>query len=350
MALVEFKILGYLPSVNSLINREKIYSDTKKKLEEILKENYGDYEPINFPVRIVIYHYLRKDSYTREDIDNKQKIIQDAMNGIILEDDSLIFSMYSEKRIAKCQEYFTVLVEEFDETKNDNSGEIIGSIDDHTDKELRAREVEVSIKSKKILELENEIEEIKDKRDDYKKELQDKISELTNLKKKLEEKNRDLSNKNSAIDNHMRDKALLKEENKILIGKLKYIEDKVMNKKIENNLEEEFYENNVNKDKIDNMSKEDIEELNKLFLIENEEVEYSELGYNLEKFISSKASEMFLVEIVNDFEKNQKISKKKIKNKISCDKVKKMIKELFKVNLMIDGDYLIINNREKGVG
>ena len=310
MVITEFKILGILPSVNQYLNREKTYSEAQSVLRKILEENYRGYIPVDFPVKIVIYHYLEESNYNKEDIDNKQKIIQDAMKGIIIKDDSLICSIYSEKKIAKSEEYFTVLIEEFNETFNNNMGEIIGSIGSHKDKELKARELQLSIKDKKINELKEEIDRITEERNKYNENLRDKNSELINLKKVLEGKEKDLSSKKSAIDNHIRDKKELKEENEKLIKELEFL------KKGSGSI--------------------DSSEIEKIFLT-------SDKINKMKKYITGKANEHFLTKIILDFEKDHRIVKNDIRNKISCEKVKKMIKEIFKISLMNDGDYLVVN-------
>ena len=315
MVITEFKILGSLPSTNLYLNKEKTYSDTKELLRKILEKSYKDYTPVDFPVKIVIYHYLKETSYQKEDIDNKQKIIQDAMKGIIIEDDSLIYSIYSEKRLAKSEEYFTVLIEEFNETVNNNMGEIIGSIDSHKDKEVKAREIQLSIKDKKINELEEEIDRIAEERDKYSERLRDKNSELINLKNILEGKERDLSSKKSTIDNHIRDKKELKEINEMLLKELEALKEWFNGKDLP---EDESISPATDKFK------------------------------KIKKYITGKANEQFLTKIILEFEKNHRIEKSNIRNKISCEKVKKMIKEIFKVSLMNGGDYLVVNRKGNG--
>lgn len=328
MVITEFKILGVLPSVNACIRREKSYEETKELLRGILSKNYEGFKPLNFPVRVVIYHYLKEESYNKDDIDNKQKIIQDAMNKIIIEDDVLIHAIYSEKRIAKSTEYFTVLIEEFNETKNDNSGEIIGVIDDTKEKIMKAKDSQLAIKNKKISELTELIEREEDIKHGLKKELQDKTSELIGIKKVLEAKEKGLAAKSNSISSHIKDKEKLRQENKMLLDEIGKLQKIIAENDIKIEAEEEAAEDR---------------------LLKNFDL-YNEKSIKIEKYISNKASGEFLKELVSDFEKDSKLLKTKFKNRISCDKIKKMMKEIFGVGLMTEGEYLILNNRENRTG
>ena len=230
MIIEEFKILGTLPSVNGLLRGSKEYADVKKKLTDIFEKNYKGYKLIDFAVSVEIYHYLEEDEYYKEDVDNKQKIIQDAMSGILITDDSIIVSIYSEKKIAKSEEYFTVLIREYNETKNINCGEIIGSINSHQERELKLRELQISEKDKQINKLIDENIAKDNKILQIEKEIQDRRSEIIKLKNTLEERDKNLSIKSNSIDNHIRDKQHLKEENKNLLEEIEKLKQNVEEK------------------------------------------------------------------------------------------------------------------------
>ena len=326
MIIEEFKILGTLPSVNGLLRGSREYGEIKKKLTDIFEKNYKGYKLIDFAVSVEIYHYLEEDEYYKEDVDNKQKIIQDAMSGTLITDDSIIVSIYSEKKIAKSEEYFTVLIREYDETKNINCGEIIGSINSHQERELKLREVQISEKDKQINKLidENMIKENKILQ--IEKEIQDRRSEIIKLKHTLEEREKNLSIKSNSIDNHIRDKQHLKEENKNLleeIEKLKQtVEEKEKNEIIQNiEIEENDVEFNENTD----------------FFA------YGDGTYHIDNYITNKASKEFIESVINEFDEKNFILKKTIKNKMSEIKAKKLIKDIYNIKLKSEGDKLIVN-------
>ena len=326
MIIEEFKILGTLPSVNGLLRGSREYGEIKKKLTDIFEKNYKGYKLIDFAVSVEIYHYLEEDEYYKEDVDNKQKIIQDAMSGTLITDDSIIVSIYSEKKIAKSEEYFTVLIREYDETKNINCGEIIGSINSHQERELKLREVQISEKDKQINKLidENMIKENKILQ--IEKEIQDRRSEIIKLKHTVEEREKNLSIKSNSIDNHIRDKQHLKEENKNLleeIEKLKQnVEEKKKNEIIQNiEIEENDVEFNENTD----------------FFA------YGDGTYHIDNYITNKASKEFIESVINEFDEKNFILKKTIKNKMSEIKAKKLIKDIYNIKLKSEGDKLIVN-------
>ena len=326
MIIEEFKILGTLPSVNGLLRGSKEYADVKKKLTDIFEKNYKGYKLIDFAVSVEIYHYLEEDEYYKEDVDNKQKIIQDAMSGILITDDSIIVSIYSEKKIAKSEEYFTVLIREYNETKNINCGEIIGSINSHQERELKLRELQISEKDKQINKLIDENIAKDNKILQIEKEIQDRRSEIIKLKNTLEERDKNLSIKSNSIDNHIRDKQHLKEENKNLleeIEKLKQnVEEKEENKNIQNiEIEEKDVEFNENTD----------------FFA------YGDGTYHIDNYITNKASKEFIESVINEFDKKNFILKETIKNKMSEIKAKKLIKDIYNIKLKSEGDKLIVN-------
>ena len=326
MIIEEFKILGTLPSVNGLLRGSKEYADVKKKLTDIFEKNYKGYKLIDFAVSVEIYHYLEEDEYYKEDVDNKQKIIQDAMSGILITDDSIIVSIYSEKKIAKSEEYFTVLIREYNETKNINCGEIIGSINSHQERELKLRELQISEKDKQINKLIDENIAKDNKILQIEKEIQDRRSEIIKLKNTLEERDKNLSIKSNSIDNYIRDKQHLKEENKNLleeIEKLKQnVEEKEENKNIQNiEIEEKDVEFNENTD----------------FFA------YGDGTYHIDNYITNKASKEFIESVINEFDKKNFILKETIKNKMSEIKVKKLIKDIYNIKLKSEGDKLIVN-------
>lgn len=326
MIIEEFKILGTLPSVNGLLKGSKEYADVKKKLTDIFEKNYKGYKLIDFLVSIEIYHYLREDEYYKEDVDNKQKIIQDAMKGILITDDSIIISIYSEKKIAKSEEYFTVLIKEYNETKNINCGEIIGTINSHQEREMKLRELQISEKDKQINKLIDENITKDNKILEIEKEIQDRRSEIIKLKNTLEERDKNLSIKSNAIDNHVRDKQHLKEENKYLleeIEKLKHnVEEKKKNEIIQNiEIEENDVEFNENTD----------------FFA------YGDGTYHIDNYITNKASKEFIESVINEFDKKNFILKETIKNKMSEIKAKRLIKDIYNIKLKSEGDKLIVN-------
>ncbi len=326
MIIEEFKILGTLPSVNGLLRGSKEYADVKKKLTDIFERNYKGYKLIDFAVSVEIYHYLEEDEYYKEDVDNKQKIIQDAMKEILITDDSIIVSIYSEKKIAKSEEYFTVLIREYNETKNINCGEIIGSINSHQEREMKLRELQISEKDKQINKLIDENMTKDNKILQMEKEIQDRRSEIIKLKNTLEEREKNLSIKSNSIDNHVRDKQHLKEENKNLleeIEKLKQnVEEKKKNEIIQNiEIEENDVEFNENTD----------------FFA------YGDGTYHIDNYITNKASKEFIESVINEFDKKNFIYKKTIKNKMSEIKAKKLIKDIYNVKLKSEGDKLIVN-------
>ena len=326
MIIEEFKILGTLPSVNGLLRGSKEYADVKKKLTDIFERNYKGYKLIDFAVSVEIYHYLEEDEYYKEDVDNKQKIIQDAMKGILITDDSIIVSIYSEKKIAKSEEYFTVLIREYNETKNINCGEIIGSINSHQEREMKLRELQISEKDKQINKLIDENITKDNKILQMEKEIQDRRSEIIKLKNTLEERDKNLSIKSNSIDNHVRDKQYLKEENKYLleeIEKLKQnVEEKKKNEIIQNiEIEENDVEFNENTD----------------FFA------YGDGTYHIDNYITNKASKEFIESVINEFDKKNFIYKKTIKNKMSEIKAKKLIKDIYNIKLKSEGDKLIVN-------
>ena len=326
MIIEEFKILGTLPSVNGLLRGSKEYADVKKKLTDIFEKNYKGYKLIDFAVSVEIYHYLEEDEYYKEDVDNKQKIIQDAMSGILITDDSIIVSIYSEKKIAKSEEYFTVLIREYNETKNINCGEIIGSINSHQEREMKLRELQISEKDKQINKLIDENITKDNKILQIEKEIQDRRSEIIKLKHTLEEREKNLLIKSNSIDNHIRDKQHLKEENKHLleeIEKLKQnVEEKEENKNIQNiEIEEKDVEFNENTD----------------FFA------YGDGTYHIDNYITNKASKEFIESVINEFDKKNFILKKTIKNKMSEIKAKKLIKDIYNIKLKSEGDKLIVN-------
>ncbi len=326
MIIEEFKILGTLPSVNGLLRGSKEYADVKKKLTDIFEKNYKGYKLIDFAVSVEIYHYLEEDEYYKEDVDNKQKIIQDAMSGILITDDSIIVSIYSEKKIAKSEEYFTVLIREYNETKNINCGEIIGSINSHQEREMKLRELQISEKDKQINKLIDENITKDNKILQIEKEIQDRRSEIIKLKHTLEEREKNLSIKSNSIDNHIRDKQHLKEENKNLleeIEKLKQnVEEKEENKNIQNiEIEEKDVEFNENTD----------------FFA------YGDGTYHIDNYITNKASKEFIELVINEFDKKNFILKETIKNKMSEIKAKKLIKDIYNIKLKSEGDKLIVN-------
>ena len=325
MIIEEFKILGTLPSVNGLLRGSKEYADVKKKLTDIFERNYKGYKLIDFAVSVEIYHYLEEDEYYKEDVDNKQKIIQDAMKEILITDDSIIVSIYSEKKIAKSEEYFTVLIREYNETKNINCGEIIGSINSHQEREMKLRELQISEKDKQINKLIDENMTKDNKILQMEKEIQDRRSEIIKLKNTLEEREKNLSIKSNSIDNHVRDKQHLKEENKNLleeIEKLKQnVEEKKKNEIIQNiEIEENDVEFNENTD----------------FFA------YGDGTYHIDNYITNKASKEFIESVINEFDKKNFIYKKTIKNKMSEIKAKKLIKDIYNVKLKSEGDKLIV--------
>ena len=326
MIIEEFKILGTLPSVNGLLRGSKEYADVKKKLTDIFERNYKGYKLIDFAVSVEIYHYLEEDEYYKEDVDNKQKIIQDAMKGILITDDSIIVSIYSEKKIAKSEEYFTVLIKEYNETKNINCGEIIGTINSHQEREMKLRELQISEKDKQINKLIDENITKDNKILEIEKEIQDRRSEIIKLKNTLEEREKNLLIKSNSIDNHIRDKQHLKEENKNLleeIEKLKQnVEEKEENKNIQNiEIEEKDVEFNENTD----------------FFA------YGDGTYHIDNYITNKASKEFIESVINEFDKKNFILKETIKNKMSEIKAKRLIKDIYNIKLKSEGDKLIVN-------
>lgn len=326
MIIEEFKILGTLPSVNGLLRGSKEYADVKKKLTDIFERNYKGYKLIDFAVSVEIYHYLEENEYYKEDVDNKQKIIQDAMSGILITDDSIIVSIYSEKKIAKSEEYFTVLIREYNETKNINCGEIIGNINSHQEREMKLRELQISEKDKQINKLIDE-NIIKDNKIlQIEKEIQDRRSEIIKLKHTLEERDKNLSIKSNSIDNHIRDKQHLKEENKNLLEEIE---------KLKQNIEE--------KKKNENIQNIEIEENDVEFNKNTDFFAYGDGTYHIDNYITNKASKEFIESVINEFDKKNFILKKTIKNKMSEIKAKKLIKDIYNIKLKSEGDKLIVN-------
>ena len=326
MIIEEFKILGTLPSVNGLLRGSKEYADVKKKLTDIFEKNYKGYKLIDFAVSVEIYHYLEEDEYYKEDVDNKQKIIQDAMSGILITDDSIIVSIYSEKKIAKSEEYFTVLIREYNETKNINCGEIIGSINSHQEREMKLRELQISEKDKQINKLIDENITKDNKILQIEKEIQDRRSEIIKLKHTLEEREKNLSIKSNSIDNHIRDKQHLKEENKNLLEEIE---------KLKQNVEE-----NEENENIQNI---EIEEKDVEFNENTDFFAYGDGTYHIDNYITNKASKEFIESVINEFDKKNFILKETIKNKMSEIKVKKLIKDIYNIKLKSEGDKLIVN-------
>ena len=326
MIIEEFKILGTLPSVNGLLRGSKEYADVKKKLTDIFEKNYKGYKLIDFAVSVEIYHYLEEDEYYKEDVDNKQKIIQDAMSGILITDDSIIVSIYSEKKIAKSEEYFTVLIREYNETKNINCGEIIGSINSHQERELKLRELQISEKDKQINKLIDENIAKDNKILQIEKEIQDRRSEIIKLKHTLEEREKNLSIKSNSIDNHIRDKQHLKEENKNLLEEIE---------KLKQNVEE--------KEKNEIIQNIEIEENDVEFNENTDFFAYGDGTYHIDNYITNKASKEFIESVINEFDKKNFILKETIKNKMSEIKAKKLIKDIYNIKLKSEGDKLIVN-------
>lgn len=368
MIIEEFKILGTLPSVNGLLRGSKEYADVKKKLTDIFEKNYKGYKLIDFAVSVEIYHYLEEDEYYKEDVDNKQKIIQDAMSGILITDDSIIVSIYSEKKVAKSEEYFTVLIREYDETKNINCGEIIGSINSHQERELKLRELQISEKDKQINKLIDENIVKDNKILQIEKEIQDKRSEIIKLKHTLEERDKNLSIKSNSIDNHIRDKQHLKEENKNLLEEIEKLKQNVEEKEKDisrknNTINSQIIDTNYLKEEnkhlfeeIENL-KHSVEENEKNENIQDIEIEkndvefnedtdffdYGDGTYHIDNYITNKASKEFIESVINEFDKKNFILKETIKNKMSEIKVKKLIKDIYNIKLKSEGDKLIVN-------
>ena len=326
MIIEEFKILGTLPSVNGLLRGSKEYADVKKKLTDIFERNYKGYKLIDFAVSVEIYHYLEEDEYYKEDVDNKQKIIQDAMKGILITDDSIIVSIYSEKKIAKSEEYFTVLIREYNETKNINCGEIIGSINSHQEREMKLRELQISEKDKQINKLIDENITKDNKILQMEKEIQDRRSEIIKLKNTLEERDKNLSIKSNSIDNHIRDKQHLKEENKNLLEEIEKLKQNVEGKEKNENIQDIEIEKN------------DIE-----FNENTDFFAYGDGTYHIDNYITNKASKEFIESVINEFDKKNFILKETLKNKMSEIKAKKLIKDIYNIKLKSEGDKLIVN-------
>lgn len=326
MIIEEFKILGTLPSVNGLLRGSKEYGEVKKKLTDIFEKNYKGYKLIDFAVSVEIYHYLEEEEYYKEDVDNKQKIIQDAMTGILITDDSIIVSIFSEKKIAKSEEYFTVLIREYNETKNINCGEIIGSINSHQEREMKLRELQISEKDKQINKLIDENITKDNKILQIEKEIQDRRSEIIKLKHTLEERDKNLSIKSNSIDNHIRDKQHLKEENKNLLEEIE---------KLKQNVEE--------KEKNENIQDIEIEKNDVEFNENTDFFAYGDGTYHIDNYITNKASKEFIESVINEFNKKNFILKKTIKNKMSEIKAKKLIKDIYNIKLKSEGDKLIVN-------
>ncbi len=326
MIIEEFKILGTLPSVNGLLRGSKEYGEVKKKLTDIFEKNYKGYKLIDFAVSVEIYHYLEEEEYYKEDVDNKQKIIQDAMTGILITDDSIIVSIFSEKKIAKSEEYFTVLIREYNETKNINCGEIIGSINSHQEREMKLRELQISEKDKQINKLIDENITKDNKILQIEKEIQDRRSEIIKLKHTLEERDKNLSIKSNSIDNHIRDKQHLKEENKNLLEEIE---------KLKHTVEE--------KEKNENIQDIEIEKNDVEFNENTDFFAYGDGTYHIDNYITNKASKEFIESVINEFDKKNFILKKTIKNKMSEIKAKKLIKDIYNIKLKSEGDKLIVN-------
>lgn len=326
MIIEEFKILGTLPSVNGLLRGSKEYGEVKKKLTDIFEKNYKGYKLIDFAVSVEIYHYLEEEEYYKEDVDNKQKIIQDAMTGILITDDSIIVSIFSEKKIAKSEEYFTVLIREYNETKNINCGEIIGSINSHQEREMKLRELQISEKDKQINKLIDENITKDNKILQIEKEIQDRRSEIIKLKHTLEERDKNLSIKSNSIDNHIRDKQHLKEENKNLLEEIE---------KLKHTVEE--------KEKNENIQDIEIEKNDVEFNENTDFFAYGDGTYHIDNYITNKASKEFIESVINEFNKKNFILKKTIKNKMSEIKAKKLIKDIYNIKLKSEGDKLIVN-------
>lgn len=326
MIIEEFKILGTLPSVNGLLRGSKEYGEVKKKLTDIFEKNYKGYKLIDFAVSVEIYHYLEEEEYYKEDVDNKQKIIQDAMTGILITDDSIIVSIFSEKKIAKSEEYFTVLIREYNETKNINCGEIIGSINSHQEREMKLRELQISEKDKQINKLIDENITKDNKILQIEKEIQDRRSEIIKLKHTLEERDKNLSIKSNSIDNHIRDKQHLKEENKNLLEEIE---------KLKQNVEE--------KEKNENIQDIEIEKKDVEFNENTDFFAYGDGTYHIDNYITNKASKEFIESVINEFDKKNFILKETIKNKMSEIKAKKLIKDIYNIKLKSEGDKLIVN-------
>lgn len=326
MIIEEFKILGTLPSVNGLLRGSKEYGEVKKKLTDIFEKNYKGYKLIDFAVSVEIYHYLEEEEYYKEDVDNKQKIIQDAMTGILITDDSIIVSIFSEKKIAKSEEYFTVLIREYNETKNINCGEIIGSINSHQEREMKLRELQISEKDKQINKLIDENITKDNKILQIEKEIQDRRSEIIKLKHTLEERDKNLTIKSNSIDNHIRDKQHLKEENKNLLEEIE---------KLKQNVEE--------KEKNENIQDIEIEKNDVEFNENTDFFAYGDGTYHIDNYITNKASKEFIESVINEFNKKNFILKKTIKNKMSEIKAKKLIKDIYNIKLKSEGDKLIVN-------
>lgn len=326
MIIEEFKILGTLPSVNGLLRGSKEYGEVKKKLTDIFEKNYKGYKLIDFAVSVEIYHYLEEEEYYKEDVDNKQKIIQDAMTGILITDDSIIVSIFSEKKIAKSEEYFTVLIREYNETKNINCGEIIGSINSHQEREMKLRELQISEKDKQINKLIDENITKDNKILQIEKEIQDRRSEIIKLKHTLEERDKNLTIKSNSIDNHIRDKQHLKEENKNLLEEIE---------KLKHTVEE--------KEKNENIQDIEIEKNDVEFNENTDFFAYGDGTYHIDNYITNKASKEFIESVINEFDKKNFILKKTIKNKMSEIKAKKLIKDIYNIKLKSEGDKLIVN-------
>lgn len=326
MIIEGFKILGTLPSVNGLLRGSKEYREVKKKLTDIFEKNYKGYKLIDFAVSVEIYHYLQEEEYYKEDVDNKQKIIQDAMTGILITDDSIIVSIFSEKKIAKSEEYFTVLIREYNETKNINCGEIIGSINSHQEREMKLRELQISEKDKQINKLIDENITKDNKILQIEKEIQDRRSEIIKLKHTLEERDKNLTIKSNSIDNHIRDKQHLKEENKNLLEEIEKLKQNVEGKEKNENIQDIEIEKN------------DIE-----FNENTDFFAYGDGTYHIDNYITNKASKEFIESVINEFDKKNFILKETIKNKMSEIKAKKLIKDIYNIKLKSEGDKLIVN-------
>ena len=248
------------------------------------------------------------------------------MTGILITDDSIIVSIFSEKKIAKSEEYFTVLIREYNETKNINCGEIIGSINSHQEREMKLRELQISEKDKQINKLIDENITKDNKILQIEKEIQDRRSEIIKLKHTLEERDKNLSIKSNSIDNHIRDKQHLKEENKNLLEEIE---------KLKHTVEE--------KEKNENIQDIEIEKNDVEFNENTDFFAYGDGTYHIDNYITNKASKEFIESVINEFNKKNFILKKTIKNKMSEIKAKKLIKDIYNIKLKSEGDKLIVN-------
>lgn len=302
--LLEFKVLGSVPSVNNLYHGSS-YGIIKANLTNLIKNYYGDFELINEPIKLLVTHYLKENEFKQQDVDNKQKLLQDSLCGTVIEDDSLIYSIISEKKLSNVN-YFTVLIEKYTPINIVNAGEIIGTIDDKLEilKEDNdnLKDENVTLKSQ-ISNLENQL-----------KQLKSNYNEVKQLKENVVNK---CSNQTTELVNLNK---------KIRIEQAKH-------KKVVDDLTDEI-----------NSLKKQVGKIT-----ENNDIIINSISINSRiNDITSyfhNLSTQAAYDIFKEVKEQNKVSKKLLKNRISIDNFKTLMRDEFNLEFENNGDYLRIKNK-----